>query len=365
MAQELTVQECHSAIRRALGGEPKQRPMNALVNEAGEWFTSARNWKFLEGAVAYLDLTSNQPYVDLPTDVMAVQNVMRAPSFGGGFELVSREELLRLLEDSATVGTVNAAYYWGAVTHRQRGSTGTLTRDGTAPAAGEAVVIDTKTYTFRASITSASVDGDVLIGTADASLDNLIAAVGLTGTGGTDYADAMTRHDTCSMKRTATTTAQAEALTGGEAGDAYVSTTTIGTWTWTAATLANGGGVPTVRLDLYPTPNADAEDALVFHYRRGWAVVSSDTTFISLPSWCQTAFLQACRAFARGYEDDAKNPVALGKYLLGLQGSPYWAACVRRDGGVQAQYGTLRNGIATHGGPRRVRRGGWTTEDPS
>ena len=64
-------------------------------------------------------------------------------------------------------------------------ATGTLTFSSTKPANLDAVLIGSKTYTFKTSI---SVANDVLIGTThEESRLNLLRAVSLTGTIGTDY----------------------------------------------------------------------------------------------------------------------------------------------------------------------------------
>ena len=68
---------------------------------------------------------------------------------------------------------------------------GTLT--GTTIATGNTVVIGSKTYTFQATLTD--VDGNVHVGATDQdSINNLIAAINLDGTGeiGVDFAAAMT-----------------------------------------------------------------------------------------------------------------------------------------------------------------------------
>jgi hypothetical protein len=58
---------------------------------------------------------------------------------------------------------------------------------------GETLVIAGKTYTFQTTLTDT--DGNVYTdGTHEVSRANLVAAINLTGTAGTDYADSMTRN---------------------------------------------------------------------------------------------------------------------------------------------------------------------------
>jgi hypothetical protein len=63
---------------------------------------------------------------------------------------------------------------------------GTLTSDNTTPSDGDTVVIGTKTYTFKTTLTPT--EGQVLINaSADGALLNLIRAINHTGTADTDY----------------------------------------------------------------------------------------------------------------------------------------------------------------------------------
>ncbi len=84
-------------------------------------------------------------------------------------------------------------------------------------------------------------DGDVLIaGDASDSIDNLIAAMTLGAGSGTTYALAMTLHPTVTATAGAGDTMDAEAKTGGEAGNTIVSTEGLTNGSWGATTLAGG-----------------------------------------------------------------------------------------------------------------------------
>ena len=74
---------------------------------------------------------------------------------------------------------------------------------GGQPLNTETITIDGKVYTYQDILTN--VDGNVQIGTdAEESLDNLVAAITLTGVVGTDYATLMTIHPTVTaVKRSA------------------------------------------------------------------------------------------------------------------------------------------------------------------
>lgn len=101
------------------------------------------------------------------------------------------------------------------------------------------VTIDAKVYTFQTVLTD--VDGNVLIGaTASDSLDNLIAAITLGAGSGTLYAASMTLHPTVTAVAGALDTMDATAKNEGVAGNTIVSTTDVGSATWSAATLLGG-----------------------------------------------------------------------------------------------------------------------------
>lgn len=107
---------------------------------------------------------------------------------------------------------------------------------------GETAVVGGKTYTFEAVLTD--VDGHVQIGgDAEASLNNLAAAITLGGTPGTDYAASMTLNAQVTAYWQAADMMKAVALTAGAAGNS------IGcTHTCAAADWVTEGNVPTVTL---------------------------------------------------------------------------------------------------------------------
>jgi len=131
-------------------------------------------------------------------------------------------------------------------------ATGTLT--GSANFADtETVTIDAKTYTFQATLTD--VDGNVQLGgSLQASLLNLLNAINLTGTPGTDYATSMTIHPTVEATASDATTLDAEAKTAGFAGNSIATTTTAANASWGAVTLTGGVSGNVVVLALGELP---------------------------------------------------------------------------------------------------------------
>ncbi len=114
---------------------------------------------------------------------------------------------------------------------------GTLTMD-TQPTDADDYTIDVKTYVFEDSLTD--VNGNVNVGgtLAQAKL-NLVAALDLSGTAGTDYALSMTAHPTVNAAAFIADDAVLTALVAGRAGNDIATTEnfTAGTNVFDAATL--------------------------------------------------------------------------------------------------------------------------------
>lgn len=113
-------------------------------------------------------------------------------------------------------------------------SEGTLTSTGVAPSNGDTVTIDTKTYTFKTVLTPT--EGEVLIGTAAVSLDNLKSAINYTGTPGTDYS-CTAAHPTVTATTNTDTTQIIQAKTKGVAGNSIAFLKVAVTLSVDAATL--------------------------------------------------------------------------------------------------------------------------------
>lgn len=130
-------------------------------------------------------------------------------------------------------------------------SEGTLTMD-TQPTDGDTLTIDTKVYTFQTTLTD--VDGNILIGASLATAQaNLVAALNLSGTAGTDYAASMTAHLTVDIAAFATNAVVLTAKVSGEGGDliATTETFTAGTNIFDAATLGTTtAGVDPLKVEL-------------------------------------------------------------------------------------------------------------------
>lgn len=116
-------------------------------------------------------------------------------------------------------------------------ATGTLTFSGPGTD-GEVIVIGSRTYTLRNSISATA--NAVLIGaSAAATAENLRRAINLDGVSGTNYGSSTTIHANVSAANVgAVVTVTAKAV--GTAANAYATTTTSAAASWGAATMTGG-----------------------------------------------------------------------------------------------------------------------------
>jgi len=156
-------------------------------------------------------------------------------------------EILAVSNNSTqTLLTLNG---FGGTVPGLRAST-VLTSNNTNVTANDTVTVASKTYTFVASPTT---EGHVKIGTgADDSLLNLSKAINRNGVHGTDYVVAAA-HPTVMAGTTVspshTLTLQARA--GGTAANAYATTDTATTLTFTGSTMAGGTAVAALPTGSY------------------------------------------------------------------------------------------------------------------
>jgi hypothetical protein len=149
---------------------------------------------------------------------------------------------------SATgVATVSAG---GLVTgvNAQTAASGTLTSDATNVTDGDTVVIGNKTYRFKDTMAAIN---DVQIGSdAAGSLDNLKAAINLTGTSGVEWFAGTTIHSQVTATTNTDTTQLVVAKVKGTGANAYATTETSSHLSWGDTTLKNGAaGTATITVD--------------------------------------------------------------------------------------------------------------------
>lgn len=105
-----------------------------------------------------------------------------------------------------------------------------------------------KTYTFQTTLTN--VDGNVFIGADQtASHANLMAAINLTGTPGTQYATAMTRNKLVKAVSANGTTTVIQAKLKGTIGNLFATTETLTNVAWGGTVMSGGAGDVVEALD--------------------------------------------------------------------------------------------------------------------
>lgn len=127
----------------------------------------------------------------------------------------------------------------------------TLTSNATAPSNGSVVAIGNKAYTFRTSLSSPTVENEVLIGVSAAvALDNLKLAINQGGTNfptaadnsgaGSTWSTGTIRHSLVNATTNTDTTQIVASNVFGTVGNNYLVSENDATLSWGAATLAGG-----------------------------------------------------------------------------------------------------------------------------
>jgi len=103
--------------------------------------------------------------------------------------------------------------------------------------------------------------------------------------------------------------------------------------------LVDGSGMPAVRLDLFPTPQATTSDALIIRYRSAWVAISdqtADTYQIPVPAYVESLLIAYARAFGLAYEDEG-----LSARLIEIDNGPLFNNAAIKDGIQQRDFGRL------------------------
>lgn len=103
--------------------------------------------------------------------------------------------------------------------------------------------------------------------------------------------------------------------------------------------LADGSGMPDVRLDLYPTPQTTTADAIIIRYRAKWVAISDATSAdyqIPVPAYAEALLIAYARAFGLAYEDEG-----LSARLIEIDNGPLYNTVAIKDGIQQRDYGRL------------------------
>ena len=108
---------------------------------------------------------------------------------------------------------------------------------------------------------------------------------------------------------------------------------------WYAA-VSFVGTPPTPILEIAPGAGSAVTGAFRMFYRKRWLRLTTDSTQVDVPEFCEALFLQIARAFARGYVREDQG--SLDARLAEIQMGPVFFAAKRSDGAIQPFYDRLR-----------------------
>lgn len=143
---------------------------------------------------------------------------------------------------------------------------------------GDTVTIDTKTYTFKTTLTD--VDGYVLIGSdASDSAWNIVSAInGFVPGRGNVYAESTTIHTTVTSLRNGDTV-EVKAKQRGVGGNSISTTETSSQLSWGSSTLT-GGTAPVIEGYAIETIDYEYQWAIVKFYETSGGVIDEDRYFV-------------------------------------------------------------------------------------
>jgi hypothetical protein len=126
----------------------------------------------------------------------------------------------------------------------------------------------------------------------------------------------------------------------------------FGAIVWNADTSTEGGA-PTVRVEIWPTPNVTDSDEFTLFYRAGWINLTEDTQYVEIPSYVEPLYIQLVRAHALGYEEE--HNASMMQRLDAIYASTIYRNAMDQDQRVQNSYGPLMGGAA-RGAPLGVNK---------
>lgn len=102
------------------------------------------------------------------------------------------------------------------------------------------------------------------------------------------------------------------------------------------------GGPGRYRLELYPNPSEDSENAIVLGYTARWKPVNDDGDTLRIQSFAEPLYMEIARAIAWGYQEGKDASVTMR--LEGMDRSSLAMAAFRADGGRKRWLGQTRGG---------------------
>jgi hypothetical protein len=102
-----------------------------------------------------------------------------------------------------------------------------------------------------------------------------------------------------------------------------------------------GGGEPSLRILLWPTPQATEVNAFQVVYSSRWRPVGEASDLLTLPSYLITLYREVLVHITRGVLEEDQGTAAVR--LQGLMSSDLFKAAVKADARVQTDYGQMTN----------------------
>lgn len=298
----LTAAKCLSHIKHTLGGELSPAIDGlGLINEAGEFLTSAQPWKWLETTEAKLNLRAKVSATGM--DWNATTKILNEANQFSTYTFLEGDMI------EITAGT-NVTLGWYRIASKTDASNIVLDES-----IGATLTDDTVTGTIHTSAIALPSDFREIL--AINTTSGLLKGVQLT-----TFEDLL-------GKRAANFTS---------AGFHY------GAIVQPTDTDLGEDGAPVVRLEIWPQPSANETAVLTVMYRAGWKRLTADTDRLRLPIYCESLYLQVLRAFARGYEEE--DEITLSQRVMEVLSGPLFGAAVDRDASIQSEYGPLMYGAA-------------------
>jgi len=102
------------------------------------------------------------------------------------------------------------------------------------------------------------------------------------------------------------------------------------------------GTPPRPVLDVHPDFGNNTEDVFRIYYLRTWKRIAQASTTLPIPRYCNGAFMQLCRHFALGWEDEDEE--GLEGRLQRWEDGPIFKSAAKQDGRNQRVWGRMTGG---------------------
>jgi hypothetical protein len=311
----LTAGQVEQYMTHTLGSAQIGLSPYALINQAGRHLVSMKAWKFLERPEAKVDTRAT---INLTAAEWSEAGKAGPPPVGG-------ISALGLYEASAFD---NYTFLDGD----QLDITG-----GTGATTGQYKVerkLDGDEIVLKSSIGSAA-DTSTDI-TAKMELDSCALPSDLAEIVGYDATESLINSiEFVSLQRLLTLKTQEIQVTRYNFFAAIV-------WPEMNINTTTGPTVSVPILKIWPAPSANEASTFSLFYRAGWVDVDNSNDYIQIPEWMEALFIQLCITWVRGFKEE--DEASLSRRLVEIEQSPLYAACIRRDGMIQPDYGPVRGG---------------------